>query len=263
MHWLLSLENFLVTHFLDTWVTWPHPSGFLRASASVRAWRWASQWLILAKSEGWRRGVVSTFWIVAAGTFCENCYVDMSKSSQTSWLSSSWTSKAARDHGDHGPWSLWCLAASKFAVKFTIKYHYHTSRVYRTIAFLYNAVILTQTLTSMGVSRSAPGKSTLKILKWWNKLLVDVQKKINQRWSQIKCNLVVCSELWLDLQSRLILFLTGQCSWTPRVISHPFSLFSKPQPIMLRCTGSLSHSRTMLPESSSCPQLAQRPNHAT
>ena len=52
-------------------------------------------------------------------------------------------------------------------------------------------VILTQTLTSMGVSRSAPGKSTLKILKWWNKLLVDVQKKINQRWSQIKCNLVL------------------------------------------------------------------------
>ena len=31
----------------------------------------------------------------------------------------------------------------------------------------------------------------------------------------------------------------------------------------LRITGSLSHLRTMLPESSSCPQLAQRPNHAT
>ena len=28
-------------------------------------------------------------------------------------------------------------------------------------------------------------------------------------------------------------------------------------------TGSLSHLRTMLPESSSCPQPAQRPNHAT
>ena len=27
--------------------------------------------------------------------------------------------------------------------------------------------------------------------------------------------------------------------------------------------GSLSHLRTMLPESSSCPQPAQRPNHAT
>ena len=29
------------------------------------------------------------------------------------------------------------------------------------------------------------------------------------------------------------------------------------------CTASLSHLRTMLPESSSCPQPAQRPNHAT
>ena len=28
-------------------------------------------------------------------------------------------------------------------------------------------------------------------------------------------------------------------------------------------TGSLSHLMTMLPESSSCPQPAQRPNHAT
>ena len=33
--------------------------------------------------------------------------------------------------------------------------------------------------------------------------------------------------------------------------------------IAITCTASLSHLRTMLPKSSSCPKPAQRPNHAT
>ena len=53
----------------------------------------------------------------------------------------------------------------------------------------------TKTLKSKSARRSALGKLNLKIQKWWNNLLLNVQKIIQSWWSQQMCYIIVSLSL--------------------------------------------------------------------